>query len=88
MKSSMAPWKAFCGAFPDRRRHFWVLNHNDSLGHPIWGTHKKMNGSDEQELPEFVRLKHHSRGLKSTPWLIFFVSGPGGRRFKSSLPDH
>jgi integrase/recombinase XerD len=24
---------------------------------------------------------------KSTPWLNFFVSGPVGRRFKSSLPD-
>jgi hypothetical protein len=35
------------------------------VGHPIRGTHKKMNGNDEQELCEFVRLKHHSHGLKN-----------------------
>jgi hypothetical protein len=35
-----------------------------ALGHPLRGTHKKMNGSDEQELREFVRLKHHSHELK------------------------
>jgi len=35
------------------------------LGHPIWGTHKKMNGSAEQESHEFMRLKHHSHGLKN-----------------------
>jgi len=29
------------------------------------GTHKKMNEKDEQELREFVRLKHHSHGLKT-----------------------
>jgi hypothetical protein len=40
---------------------------NDPLvsGHPIWGTHKKMTESDEQELREFMRLKHHSHGLKN-----------------------
>ena len=37
-----------------------------------------MNESSEQELREFVRLKHHSHGEKSTLWLIFFVSGPFG----------
>jgi hypothetical protein len=31
-----------------------------ALGHPLRGTHKKMNGSDEQEWRGFVRLKHHS----------------------------
>jgi hypothetical protein len=35
------------------------------LGHPYWGTHKKMNGRDQQELREFIRLKHHSHGLKN-----------------------
>jgi hypothetical protein len=35
------------------------------MGHPLWGTHKKMNESDEQQLREFVRLKHHSHGLKN-----------------------
>jgi len=34
------------------------------LGHPFWGTHKKMTENDEQELHEFMRLKHHSHGLK------------------------
>ena len=34
------------------------------LGHPFRGTHKKMNGSAEQEICEFVRLKHHSHELK------------------------
>jgi hypothetical protein len=34
-------------------------------GAPTPGTHKKMNESDEQELREFVRLKHHSHGLKN-----------------------
>jgi len=59
------------------------------LGHPIWGTHEKMTGMNEQELRESMRLKHHSQGLKkSTAWLISFVSGPGDWRFKSSLPDH
>jgi hypothetical protein len=39
-------------------------------GHPIRGTHKKMNGSFEQEIIELTRLKHHSHGLKkSTLWL-------------------
>jgi hypothetical protein len=36
-----------------------------SMGHPLWGTHKKMNESDEQELREFMRSKHHSHGLKN-----------------------
>ncbi len=35
------------------------------LGQPIWGTHKKMTEKDEQELREFVRLKHHSHELKN-----------------------
>jgi hypothetical protein len=36
-----------------------------------------MTERDEQELREFVQLKHHSHGLKNQqPWLIFFVSGP------------
>ena len=35
------------------------------LGHPLRGTHKKMNGSDQQESREFMRLKHHSHGLKN-----------------------
>jgi hypothetical protein len=34
-------------------------------GHPLRGTHKKMNEKDEQELGTFVRLKHHSHGLKN-----------------------
>jgi len=34
-------------------------------GHPLWGTHKKMTEMNEQELREFVRLKHHSHGLKN-----------------------
>jgi hypothetical protein len=37
------------------------------LGHPLWGTHKKMNGSDEQEWREFMRLKHHSHAFKKQP---------------------
>ena len=36
-----------------------------ALGHPFWGTHKKMNENDEQELREFMRLKHHSHELKN-----------------------
>ncbi len=35
------------------------------LGHPLRGTHKKMNGSAEQELREFIRLKRHSHELKN-----------------------
>ena len=35
------------------------------LGHPFWGTHKKMTEIDEKELHEFMRLKHHSHGLKN-----------------------
>ena len=35
------------------------------VGHPFWGTHKKTNEKAEQELREFVRLKHHSHGLKN-----------------------
>jgi hypothetical protein len=35
------------------------------LGHPLWGTHKKMTEMNEQELHEFMRLKHHSHGLKN-----------------------
>jgi hypothetical protein len=35
------------------------------LGHPIWGTHNKMNETFQQELVEFVRLKHHSHGFKN-----------------------
>ncbi len=34
-------------------------------GHPIQGTHKKMTETVEQEWPEFMRLKHHSYGLKN-----------------------
>jgi hypothetical protein len=37
---------------------------SQGLGHPLRGTHKKMNERDEQELREFARLKHHSHGLK------------------------
>jgi len=36
-----------------------------ALGHPFRGTHKKRTESDEQELREFMRLKHHSHGLKN-----------------------
>jgi hypothetical protein len=57
-------------------------------GHPIWGTHKKMTGSAEQELREFMRLKHHSHELKNQQLGKFSLfRDPGGRRFKSSLPD-
>jgi hypothetical protein len=35
------------------------------LGHPLWGTDKKMTESGEQELREFMRLKNHSHGLKN-----------------------
>jgi hypothetical protein len=31
----------------------------------VWGTHKKMTENGEQELREFMRLKHHSHGLKN-----------------------
>ena len=31
----------------------------------VWGTHKKMTENDRQELREFMRLKHHSHGLKN-----------------------
>jgi hypothetical protein len=34
-------------------------------GHPFWGTHKKMTEMNEQELHEFMRLKHQSYGLKN-----------------------
>jgi hypothetical protein len=34
-------------------------------GAPIPGTHKKMTESVEQELREFMGLKHHSHGLKN-----------------------
>ena len=39
----------------------------DSLGFgaPNWGSHKKMTETHEQELREFVRLKHHSNGFKN-----------------------
>jgi hypothetical protein len=45
-----------------------------------------MNESAEEELSEFTRLKHLTWIEKSTPWLIFFVSGPGSRRCKFLLP--
>src|SRR5262247_4589111 len=35
------------------------------VGHPFRGTQKKMNGSDEQEIRELIRLKHHSHGWKT-----------------------
>jgi hypothetical protein len=35
------------------------------VGHPVWGTRKKMTEMNEQELRDFVRLKHHSHGLKN-----------------------
>ncbi len=35
------------------------------LGHPLWGTHKKITEKDGQELREFMRLRHHSQGLKN-----------------------
>ena len=41
----------------------WMVQHLIeplAAGHPNWGTHKKMTEKDEQELREFVRLKHHS----------------------------
>jgi hypothetical protein len=34
------------------------------LGWP-WGNHKKTTERIEQELCEFVRLKHHTHGLKN-----------------------
>ena len=34
------------------------------LGHPLRGTHKKINRSGGQEWREFMRLKHHSHELK------------------------
>ena len=41
-----------------------VLFNGDTVAwvevYPCWGTHKKMNESNEQERCEFVRLKHHS----------------------------
>jgi hypothetical protein len=42
-----------------------VKSQSLGVGHPIWGTHKKMTEKAEQELHEFVRLKHHSHGLKN-----------------------
>ncbi len=45
-------------------------NNTSSGAEPLlWGTHfgathKKMNGGNEQELREVIRLKHHSRQLK------------------------
>jgi hypothetical protein len=42
----------------------------------------------EQELHEFMPVEAPLTWIeKSTLWLISVVSGPGGRRFKSSLPD-
>jgi len=35
------------------------------LGAPLWGTHKKMTETDEQEWRELMQLKHHSHGLKN-----------------------
>jgi hypothetical protein len=50
-------------------------------GHPIWGTHKKMTGSAEQELREFMRFKHHSHELKNQQlgkFSLFRDQGVGG----------
>jgi hypothetical protein len=50
------------------------------LGHPIWGSHKKMTVVAEQELREFVRLKHHSREFRNQQlsyFLLFRDQGVG-----------
>ncbi len=49
--------------------------------HPLRGAHKNTNRSIEQELREFVRLKHHSRELKRhhlTQSSLFRDQGVGG----------
>ena len=58
-----------------------MLSAIGDLGHPLRGTHKKMNGSDEQEWREFMRLKHHSHGLKNQHlgcFSLFRDQGVGG----------